>query len=268
MTESEMYYKKYLKYKKKYLELKGGSVPVVTAFAAALIDVTHNWMNLGKYQQEQFSVAEYQKLILAAVNQNGNALWHVKDATKAANKEIVFQGILHQNNKEVFVPSNKLIPHSLRGDIDIIIAAVTQNGEALRSISFYGKEHLKHLTQDNLNDIALRAFAQTQYACKGSNSCLQQFNLPEGIKQLIAQANLVHDTGNHIMQSVLTLVKQDGRLLGVASKELQKNRDVVLVAVKNQKYERVLMIIDPTLRKDPEIVRAAIAQNPKTAKFQ
>ena len=261
MTESEMYYKKYLKYKKKYLELKGGSVPVKENYAAALNDVKKDGMNLGKYQQKQFSVEEYQKLILAAVNQNGNALMHVKDATK----EIVFQGILHQKNKEVFEGQNSLIPDNLRGDIDIIIAAVTQNGESIVSFSPYG---IKDLTQDNLNDIALRAFAQTQYACRGSNKCLQRLKLSNEIQNLIAHAKVVHKTGKNSKQAVLSLVKRDGRLLGVASPELQKDKDVVLAAVKNQDYERVLMIIDPSLRRDPDIVSAAIAQNPKTVKFQ
>ena len=92
------YQQKYLKYKSKYLELKGG--------VAATID----WSN--------------KQQVLDAVTQDGDALAYASNALKA-DREVVMAAVT-QNGQVLEYASREL-----RADKDVVITAVTQYGYAL-----------------------------------------------------------------------------------------------------------------------------------------
>ena len=84
MSESKMYYEKYLKYKEKYAELKGGGWCDITDYNTAMKVVMKDGMLLSRVS---LKIKNYVNIFLAAINQNPNAY---KLYNTTINKQLIF----------------------------------------------------------------------------------------------------------------------------------------------------------------------------------
>ena len=121
----------------------------------------------------------------------------------------------------------RLLPDELRGDREIVLAAVRNNGYELQ----YAAEELK---KDR--DIVLTAVAQNGEALRYAAEELQKDR-----------------------EIVLAAVTQNGEALQFAARELKRDREIVLTAVTQNGF--ALYVAEEELKKDREIVLTAVTQN-------
>ena len=185
------------------------------------------------------------EIVLAAMQQYGYALGHASEELKKDPK-FMLAAVL-QNGYALGHASEEL-----QKDLEIVLAAVLQNGNALQFAS-------KELTKDP--EIVLAAVLQNGNALGRASEELQKD--PEIVLAAVLQDGraLAHASEElkKVSAIVLAAVQQNGEALLCGSEELTKDPKFVLAAV--QRNGLALRHASKELAKDPEIVLAAVLQN-------
>jgi len=163
--------------------------------------------------------------------------------------------ITHQNDKDVVmaaVAQNgcalRYASNALCADRDVVMAAVAQNRHAVR----YASEELR-----NDKEIMLAAVTQygpsLRYASK--ELCADREVVMAAIAQDSASLKYADEYFRNNKEVVLAAVKNYGPVLQYASKELRNNRGIVLAAVTRD--GGALLYASEMLRKDEELIDIA-----------
>ncbi len=146
----------------------------------------------------------------------------------------------------------KLVDETLKKDREIVLIAVQQNGWALQ----YADETLK---KDR--EIVLVAVQQNGWALKYADETLKKDR--EIVLAAVQQDGWALEYADESLKKdreiVLAAVQQDGYALQYADKSLKKDREIALAAIKQTGI--ALRYADESLKKDREIVLAAVQQD-------
>ena len=234
------YTKKYIKYKKKYFDLKqeleGGSkneaLAVVKKDGKALADLSEE-------------LRADKEIVLAAVQQNGYALKFASEKLRG-DKEVVLAAV--QQNGYVLEYASE----ELRGDKEVVLAAIRRYGCALK----YATEELR-----GDREVVLAAVNKDVDAFKYASKELKNNKevVLAAVKQNGFALQLASNELKNNLEVVLAAVKNDGHVLQYASDELRADREVVLTAV--QEYGYALYYASKELKDNREVVLAAVQQN-------
>ena len=198
------YQQKYLKYKSKYLELKGGTILDFSNKADVLILVNQSGYAL-EYVSEELRADR--EVVLTAVNQNGTALGFASKELQA-DRDVVLAAVTNMG-----YAIRDAAPH-LQADREVVLTAVTNNGDSLRYVLPEYTEDLKVvLTAVTHNGNSL-LYASQKF--KADREVVLTAVTKNGEALLYASETLKEDR-----EVVLTAVSQNGWALKDASKELQ-----------------------------------------------
>ncbi len=160
------------------------------------------------------------------------------------------------NDKKIFIKVARCfgyavfdIDGSLKKDRDIVLAAVKENGLALR----YANKCLK---KDR--EIVLTAVQQDGWALEYADESFKKNReiVLTAVQQDSRAFHCANETLKKDREIVLAAVKQDGWLLKYSDESLKKDREIVLAAVKQHGW--ALQYADANLKKDREIVWTAV----------
>jgi len=184
------------------------------------------------FASEWLKVKGDKEVVLAAVNQHGEALEFASEEMKG-DKEVVLAAV------NVFGFALRHASEELKGDKEVVLAAVNRHGRALQ----FSSDELK-----GDKEVVLAAVKKNGWALRHA------FEELKGDKEVVLTAVNQHgEELRHASQElkgdkemVLAAVNQSGKALEFASDELKGDKEVVLVAV-NQ-HEEALVYALPTLR--------------------
>ena len=174
----------------------------------------------------------------------------MEEFTKLNKQETIAK--LKLNGKQLeFVPQFK-------GDKDVVLAAVKQNGVALKFAS-------EELRQDK--EVVMAAVKQEEWALKyasedlkGDKEFMMAAVTQEGVALEYASEELQGDK-----EVVLAAVTQNGVALEYASEDLQGDKEFMMAAVTQNGV--ALEFASDELQSDKEVVLAAVTQNGEVLKF-
>jgi hypothetical protein len=233
--------------------------------------VCHNGHFYRLYEVEQTSV--YQKIVKSlgfnflpasdAQSKKIKAIFIQPSYCKQALIQAALNGKnFHTEDWDVllaFVSTEKFekIPIPLWKDKNFVMAAVSQNGMALKFVD-------KDLCQDK--DIVIAAVSQNAKALSMAHKSLHQNKdviLAAALKGKLDFSKLdwlqLHEIPEELWQNktfVLTAVSQNGQILDFASKELCKDKEVVIAAVSQN--ADALLKVHKSLRTDKDVILAAV----------
>ncbi|KAG2373346.1 hypothetical protein C9374_012212 [Naegleria lovaniensis] len=196
-----------------------------------------------------YSIGNDTELILTSVKHDEEVMNSVPTVLRK-NKEFMLK-VVQLNGKAL---SYAELP--LKNDLDIVLAAVRQNGEALRCIYVdptcclrSNKDVILEAIKQNkkaLQWVPMNLLTDLSFMLKVVTLIFPEF---EGLK--FASDDLKNDK-----DIALVAVKKDGNALNFVSAALKSDYDVVLAAVRQ--YEHALVYASNDLRNDKEIVLEAI----------
>ena len=173
---------------------------------------------------------DLEEVVLAAVRQNGDALQYVNAGLLgSAFKKVVLKAIGQTSHALKYAGD-------LRGDKDVVLAAVRKYGGRLKHAS-------ASLLGGDLEEVVLAAVRQNGEALQYVDASLP---------------------GGAFKNVVLTAVEQTGGALQFA-KDMRKDRGIVLAAVRQN--GEALQFASDGLRGDEEVVRAAMQRKPGVLRF-
>ena len=278
MSESKMYYEKYLKYKEKYAELKGGGWCDITDYNTAIKAVMKDGMLL---QRVSLKMKNYLKIFLAAINQNPNAykLYNTTinkqlnfpyNFTQAnydtiTSKAVEIDGLLleytglHSRTAPICTIAVKnwggalqYVPQGITDYVNVCKAAVTNWGMALQYASAVLQGNAVVVTAAvQQNGLAL------QYASagmKGDGGVVTAAVQQNGLALQYANDAMKRDAG-----VVTHAVQPNGLALRYASVVLQGTEVVVTAAV--QQNGLALQYASAVLQGNAGVVTHAVQQN-------
>jgi hypothetical protein len=241
------YQQKYLKYKAKYLELKGGALRQSdwSNKAYVLTVVTQDGAAL-KYASPELQGDK--EVVLAAVTQYGRALRYASPELQG-DKEVVLAAVTQDGLALYYAPQ------ALRADREVVLTAVARSKDAL---TFTSQELQREFNNKNKQELIelLNIEKQRRQAAE-----IRSFNQNPDI--ILWGAPLRTDWSNKT--HVLYDVQEFGNKLEHASRELRADIEVVLAAVTN--YGTALKYASHELRADIEVVLAAVSNDGIALKY-
>ena len=184
------------------------------------------------------------EIVLAAVQQNGQAFNYASDTLKA-DREVVLAAV-KQDGQALESASE-----ALRADRDVVMAAVQQNGQALNYAS-------AEIQADR--EVVMAAVKQDGWALQYASEALRADR--DVVMGAVQQEGWALQFASEELQAdrevAMAAVQQDGRSLEFASDELQADREVVMAAVQQEGY--ALRYASEALRADREVAMAAVQQ--------
>ncbi len=220
----------------------------------------NNWRDLVVLSQSDKTIRN----ILSEPNAE-NAIWHFHYNHRFP--ELPFpDGLSQPTYKQAFIARHTLYknatthekrlnndtPEPLRGDRELVMTAVTQDGWAL--------EYASDALQAD-REVFLAAVTQNGDALRFASDALQADR--EVVLAAVTRNGYALQYASDALQAdrevVMTAVTQDGEALRFASDALQADREVVLAAV--TQYGEALRVASAALRADREVVMAAVTQN-------
>ena len=276
MSESKMYYEKYLKYKEKYAELKGGGWCDITDYNTAMKVVMKDGMLL---QRVSLKMKNYLNIFLAAINQNPNAY---KLYNTTINKQLIFSSNFTQANyisittKAVEIDGLLLEYTSLHSRTDpICTIAVNTWGGALQyvpqqigtydaictaAVTNWGLA-LQYASVDRKNDagVVTAAVQQNGLALQYAHDAMKNDDgvVTAAVTQNGLALQYAHDDWKNTEVVVTAAVTENGLALQYAP-ALQNNNPVVLLAVQQN---GLALKYAPALQNNNAVVTHAVQQN-------
>ena len=225
---------KYLKYRRKYLELKrqiGGEddekdklIEAVKLDGLALKSAPDNFK-------------DDKEVVLEAVNQNGKALEFASDNLKD-DKEVVMAAI----NKDAI--AFKYASKKLKNDRDLVIFAVSKNGWVLRWLSNFNNDKeivmlslknnglILNLVSDNLKDDEVVVYEALTHLLKFDSGYERMFPL-------------ISSRLKNNKEFILKVLKFDAKYYNFLSDDLKNDKEIFLTACENIPDSNSLISIMP-----------------------
>jgi hypothetical protein len=151
-------------------------------------------------------------------------------------------------SKHILKKDFESIPESLWKDKDFVLAAVSQDQQALQ----YVHKGLKK------NKAVILAAKRSDHALNHQNLNKYKANVLKLVSKSGCALESVHEDWKKDREVVLAAVSQDGNALRYAHEDLRKDKEVVLAAISKNAY--ALNYAHEDLRKDKEVVLAATSK--------
>lgn len=200
--------------------------------------------------------------LLSAMEINGFLFRYIPTIFKN-NKAIVLSAINNQSKTKRGQLGNdsplQYASESLRDDMDVVLAAIQNDGKAISHVSDKLKNNVDLVFESLKNGAGLSYFKYLPLELQNRKNLLLALKNGGGLIGDIP-INLRSDK-----EIVMFAVKDYGKNLCQASTELKNDKEIVLSAVKSS--GEVLENASDELRNDPEIVLAAVSQNGAALKF-
>ena len=164
-------------------------------------------------------------------------------------KPLVIKAVQEAGWENTGGPALQQVPAELRNDKEVVLAAVQQDGRALK----YASDALRSDAEVALAAIEAHGLALS-YTDLQHDKKFVQLAINQNVKVL---KHLVFSP--FYKEMVMMAVRQDGNALRHASRKLKNDREIVLAAV--QQNGMALEYASQKLKDDKEIVLAAVRQN-------
>jgi len=209
--------------------------------------------------QDLYNNAEF---ILRAMEINGYLFRYIP-ANFKNNKAVILSALNNQLKTKSGQIGNesplKYASDSLRDDMDVVMAAIQNDGKAISHVSDRLKNNVNLVLESLKHGAGLNYFKYLPLELQNRKNLLLALKNGGGSLSDVP-INLRSDK-----EIVMLSVMDNGKNLRQASIELKNDKEIVLVAVKS--YGEVLEYASDELRNDPDIVLAAVSQNGAALKF-